>query len=207
MKTMQEFEIKNLSELTNPSIDKIKTMSKSFSLAEFYELENKIAVIAITPTQVVSAYAPTFINDCNSSQNHGHHVMHRELSTIINKKIYESIDVTGKSDPMLKLYCYTSRIGCFCHPYNGQQNAEKLIITQSMMNVMKYINDELFCIDKEIDFYAFEKLKRINLDQCEKTEDLNLVTENIIGISHTNFIEMLENEKDRINKLLEDFER
>ena len=205
METMKKFEIKNLSELVDPSLEKIRTMSKLFSLTEFYELENKLAVIAITPTQVVIAYAPTFIDDNNSNQKLGHYVMHRELSAMINKKIYEGMDILGKSDPMIKLYCYTDSISCFCHPYKGQQNAEKMIITQSMLNVIKHINKILFGIDKEIDFFALEKIKRITPDQCE--EDLNIVSENLIGLTHTDFIQMLENERDKVNMLLEDFER
>ena len=206
MGIMHESEIKNISELINPSLDKIKAMSKSFSLTEFYKLNNELAVIAITPIQVVIVCAPTSI-DSNNIIKHGHYVAHRELSGIINKKIYdESIDISGKSDPMIKLYCYTSSISKFCYPYNGQQQCEKTILTESMMNVIEAMHDKMLGMPMHINSGDLKKLRGMT-SSIQKEEDLNLVPENFIGITHADFIEKLKYVKGKTNITAKDTER
>ena len=193
MNKMENFEIKGKSELIDTSLEKIKMMTKTFSISEFYELENKIAVIVITPCQVAIAYAPIYINESNDGTDYGHYTAHREMFTMLRKKICGDTDSFNIGRTAIDLRLYSSNVYNMCYPLYNPAYVKNITIKKSMMEIIKRIYAEVNDTNKYIDVSMLERFLR----DARQTEDIETIDENLIGLKHSEFLKILMSEENR----------
>ena len=193
MNKMENFEIKGKSELIDTSLEKIKMMTKTFSISEFYELENKIAVIVITPCQVAIAYAPIYINESDDGADYGHYTAHREIFAMLIKKIYGERDFFDINQTVLNLRLYSSKDYNFCYPLYNPAYGNNLSITKDMMEIIKRIYAETNATYKYVDVSMLERFLR----DARQQEHIETIDENVIGLTHFEFLNLLRSEENR----------
>ncbi len=161
------------------NIERLKNMTNEFDLVSFFESKSKIAVILITPKQVVISYG-SYLIDHNSLYSH--------MANCVSKQKLRN--------PMIELRCVSKENNKFCYLVFHSKST----ILPEMKKVLIKIHSQFSKIEKDIILFNMEEFEnQINESKLPKIKQI--YSENIIGFSLLDYLSQLKTEKNLIYTL------
>lgn len=161
------------------SIERYKNMTNAFDLIKFFKTELTIAVILITPNQVVIGYGARLVD---------HASLFNHMSKIVTKQ--------GKVNSMVEVRCVSNETYGICYPVLHS----KTIITQEMEEVLIKIHDQFEKIKKDMMLFDMEEFESM-MEGSHLVDNVSIHPENVLGISLSDYIKKLESRNDFAYKL------
>lgn len=152
------------------SIERFKNMTNAFDLISFFKTELTIAVILITPNQVVIGYGARLIE---------HESLYYHMKKAVSKQ--------GRVNPMVEVRCVSNETNGICYPVLRSKTA----ITPEMKEALIKIHSQVERVDKDVMLFDMEEFES-HLRDSHLGETVSIHPENVLGISLPDYMRKSE---------------